>query len=190
MARARKPVHAQKGPIDEAPPKEPQPKQLMRFKLVAGKHTGPDYSAPDPEPGKKRPSRTYRTGETVVDYADLERLHGSEKFKKLGGDGKRYEQPQLNARGAHFPGGQVSTGHQASTSLSDGTTISGPEEEIREGAGGSPILANADLTGDGYELMNSDELRAEAKEQGVDVEDSDTDEGIREKLRAKERDDE
>lgn len=132
-------------------------KPKMRFRLLVGIHYGRDYDA-DPTPvldaegkvwtnpktGKpelRYPPKKYETGSIVEDTVDLVKFGGPEKFayvdgppSALPGRGEAGWTPENTAYQV-APGGQVLEGHQQSTSLEDGRTVSGrldPEKQEEE----------------------------------------------------------
>lgn len=86
----------------------------MRFKLLAGSHA---------EKQKDGTQRLYRAGEVVDSKVDLTARFGETKFQRLGDSRKGLPTGPVQAASV-APGGQVSSGHQACTSLEDGTTVS------------------------------------------------------------------
>lgn len=116
----------------------------MKFRLKASKHiqADPDWKPSEEERRMadlralplKAPSRIYSRGDLVESDIDLVERFGSEKFERVGERRRRRDavtpgmpsDEALEKTPAVFSGGQVSTGHQHSTSTEEGVTISGP----------------------------------------------------------------
>ncbi len=113
---------------------------MMRFRLLAGMHVGPDYSQPANELGK-RPSKVYKAGDVVLSESDLEQKLGQGKFQALdrrGDDGRAADGdppvPQGQQPGYSFPAGQVLQGHQVTSGVRDNpegiTQVTGSEDRV------------------------------------------------------------
>jgi hypothetical protein len=123
---------------------------MALYRLLVGQHLQAD---PDWEPSKmelkaaeasgidpKPPTRTYSAGQLVESETDLVAKCGSEKFQLVSGKPTRKvpsassknptpgdPTPEVAATSpAKFPQGQVSTGHQGSTTNPQGETVTGP----------------------------------------------------------------
>lgn len=115
------------------------------YKLLAGKHYGPDMSKPADDKGR-RPSKKYSPGDVVESELDLEEFGGPNKFKKVDAPRSRKQSlgsaPEL-ARGGS---GQVVSGLQKASSAEDGTPggeyvpVTDPEEQL-------PAMAEGELSG-------------------------------------------
>lgn len=106
--------------------------KLMKFRLLAGMHQGPDYTQEPAEltdaKGNKTyrwPSRIYQQGEVVEDKVDLVQKLGAAKFQLLSGPAEALPGSPLQASSV-APGGQVSQGFQQTTTGPDGSPLSGP----------------------------------------------------------------
>lgn len=84
-----------------------KPKPLMRFRLLASKHIGPDpaaeeeivYSPISGEPiGVRYPSREWTAGQIVESYTDLVDKHGANKFQRLSDSEMRTEDEREERR--------------------------------------------------------------------------------------------
>lgn len=107
---------------------------MATFRVLAGKHTQPDWNAPEPVPdprtgiAPKRPSNTYKRGEVFESPFDEVARLGHEKVEYLGGP---YEPaPGSPRREYAHPGGQVLQGVQATTQGPDGQAFTGPEGAV------------------------------------------------------------
>ena len=148
-------------------------KARFEHKLLVGVHEGPDfdYAAANDNKGD-RPTRRYSEGETVWDNSNLVEKLGAGKFSLVrdhgegadtrpkesrprakfpgvksttAGDNPTPGDPTLGQAPSSFPHGQVSTGKQATTTLPDGRTVSGPAEPTDEEA--EAASANAENVG-------------------------------------------
>lgn len=146
-------------------------KARFEHKLLVGVHEGPDFDAAANDKGD-RPTRRYSEGETVWDNSNLVEKLGAGKFSLVrdhgegadtrpeesrprakfpgvksttAGDNPTPGDPTLSQPPSSFPHGQVSTGKQATTTLPDGRTVSGPAEPTDEEAGAAS--ANAENVG-------------------------------------------
>jgi hypothetical protein len=129
-----------------------QQQQMGRYRLLESIHVEPDWKAEQPrdEDGNlvfpwRRPSVQFTRGQVVTSPTDLVAKFGSNKFQYLGA----VEGPTAMRSGGHqgaptpgdpvpdiaagspasFPGGQVSTGLQVTTTGPDGKPVSGPMTE-------------------------------------------------------------
>ena len=66
-----------------------------------------------------------RPGDVVESDVDLAALHGPDRFERQGG-------PTSDRPGTSFPNGQVSSGHQYTTTGRDGLPFSGTREQVDE----------------------------------------------------------
>lgn len=158
--------------------RDQQKPAMKKFRLLESIHVEPDWKAEpvpldngEPDPNWRRPSIQYARGQTVVSPTDLVAKFGSNKFQYVGTEdegpvamrsGGHQGAPSpgdpvpdiANTSPAHFPGGQVSTGLQVTTTGPDGKPVSGPmnaENEpnavVDEETGGRKLGQKANVFG-------------------------------------------
>lgn len=173
---------------------------MATYRVKAGSITQADYNLPEPQPDPKtgvvvkRPSKTYRRGEVFESPWDEVARCGHEQVEYLGGSFEPVPNP--TRREYAFPGGQVLQGSQVTTAGADGSPVTGAEGAMlaqsqdpaaqagREAAArqnanafktatqpkapaARPVPTVAQL-----EAMGADDLRAYAKDEGLDVKDT------------------
>lgn len=159
---------------------------MARFKLLAGQHIdgkpNPKFDPKNPELEPRKIRQTFKAGEVVESEKDLVAKFGREKFQFLGGSVKDAE-PVVND--SQFPNGQVSSGHQVSTSGPNGTTIAVldksrpvddglPEGKLKPAARGQNTAADTarakqDAIEPEFDAMTVAELREYAEEKEIDL---------------------
>lgn len=163
---------------------------MARFKLLVGQHIQADpdseaLTAEQVKAGMRRPSRTYKEGEIVESDIDLAKKHGRTKFELVSGSPKK---SKISAGSSVAPGGQVSTGFQATEGgvtgvASESTEDEDGEEEIVKKA--SPL----DETVDGLQEMTVAQLKDVAENDGISLQGVHSKGDIIEAIRASRRDD-
>lgn len=163
------------------------PKKTMhRFKLLAGQHVQADKSRPilDAEgkpTGRYAAYQTFNRNDVLESDKDLAAMFGKDKFESVGTYEADVPDPHGNMRTpgdpvpliaatspSVAPGGQVSTGFQASGRAAT------PEEVERiqakfEGQAGSDADSDADWSDEDLEKMSASDLREVAKERNVNL---------------------
>jgi len=146
---------------------------MAKFRLLAGQHIARDprykrftgeggkvqFKGPDGDVTDRPPSITYGQGSpggvVVESDVDLVKRHGANKFERMSGHVASDDDPPVAGKLAPkdmvetpgvFPGGQVSSGHQVSTSGRDGGQITGAmtEDSIPQTKGEKQAGAKAD----------------------------------------------
>lgn len=154
---------------------------MALFKLLAGQFIqadpdSPELTAEQIKAGARRPSRTYKVGETVESDEDLVAKHGAEKFVFVSGKPKK---PKA-AAGAAAPGGQVSSGFQSATGTPEGT-VSGLA--VDQEADADPD-SDADKPNDNLSTMTVKQLRDHAASEEIDLHGATSKEDILATIRA------
>lgn len=109
----------------------------MRFRLIAGDYVGPDCSGKSGKKDKETgrfPLKSFTPGEVVHSDEDLAKRFGRNKFEPMDHEKGGKDEEELSAPAsaatspAVAPGGQVSSGHQETTSKEDRTPVSGAKD--------------------------------------------------------------
>jgi hypothetical protein len=157
---------------------------MGRYRLIAGKHYGPDMTKEVDERGR-RPSRKYSPGEVIESSVDLVKVHGENKFQYVGPHKEDVgDQPVAVA-----PGGQVSSGLQQTKG-----GVTGPMEmtlpsQKPASASVNPAVQsgkprNVDVTYGRLEDMKVEDLRDIASENKIDLHGAKTKEEMVKKIRS------
>lgn len=146
---------------------------MARFKLLIGQHIGADpdseaLTAEQIKAGVRRPSRTYKEGDIVESDIDLAKRHGFSKFELVSGIPKK---SKASAGSSVAPGGQVSTGFQATEGGVTGVASEPPEEDEEDGDEeiAKKSSSSPDETADGLQEMTVAQLKDVAEEDGISL---------------------
>lgn len=164
---------------------------LIKHKLVAGQHMGPDYTkqpvvvknSDGTVREKRRPTRTYKEGSIVYDKVDLEDKFGSQKFQRLTpkSKGTEPEDTQDEETGDKVVG-RVSSG---TTEPDEDETDTGADEDSDEDH--SLSSRNLEKTYGKLDSMTLGQLKAVAKQEGLDTSHANTRQAVLKLLRSHEK---
>lgn len=164
---------------------------MARFKLLIGQHIGADpdseaLTAEQIKAGVRRPSRTYKEGDIVESDIDLAKRHGFSKFELVSGIPKK---SKASAGSSVAPGGQVSTGFQATEGGVTGVASEPVEDEGSSKDSDDDDATPPDEAADGLQEMTVAQLKDVAEEDGISLQGVHSKGDIIEAIRASRRDD-